>query len=76
VGLDWDLLQPLGESPLRLTHPGPEPLPLITHTGTIAGMLRNADGEAIAGALVLALPANGQGPNLPPAETDAEGRVR
>ena len=76
VGLDWDLLQPLGESTLRLTHPGPEPLPLITHTGTIAGMLRNADGEPIAGALVLALPANGQGPNLPPAETDAEGRVR
>ena len=75
VGLDWELLQPLGAPPLRLTHPGPEPLPLITHTGTIAGMLRNADGEPIAGALVLALPANGQGPSLPPAETDAEGRV-
>jgi len=73
---DWDLLQPLGESTMRLSHPGPEPLPLIVHTGTIAGVLRDEEGKPISGALVLAIPANGQGPSLPTGETDGNGRVR
>lgn len=74
--LDWDLLQPVGKAPMRLTHPGPEPLPLIAHTGTIEGTLKDANGQPISGALVLVHPAQGEGPTLPPQRTSTQGRVR
>lgn len=74
LGQPWDLLRPVGEPPVVLTHDGAGSVQLVARHGQLEGTLTGPGGAPAAGALVvLGPPEEGTAP-FAAVTTDAAGR--